>query len=315
MKLHLAFFILVICLAAGCKKEALVIVPAQETYAIPGDRFFPEGIAYNPKTGMFYTGSTNNGDIVQVDVQTGVTSLFASGAAQGRAFSTGMKLDYKGRLWVCGGNEGKIFVLSSDGALIKSWDVKASFGAAFVNDCIGDNDHMYFTDSQTPKMYRIKISDEPLGNAEEWLAFGQQIPYATGTNANGIEMTADGKYLIVVVSNSGKLYRIEKATKAISEIQLSSPVNSGDGLLLDGNTLYVSRNATGQIFPVILKENFSQGTVGTGFGTNLLFNTTLAKAGNYLLVVNGQLNRRPNANNPNPPAPVLPFSVSRVAIP
>jgi hypothetical protein len=125
--------------------------------------------------------------------------------------------------------------------------------------------------------------------------------------------TPDNKYLIIVISSSGKLFRIDKATKAITEIVLNTPVTSGDGLYLEGSILYVSRNATNLIFPVTLNADYSQGTVGTGFGTNLLFNTTIAKAGNYFLVVNGQLNRRGNATTP--PSPVLPFTVSRVAIP
>ncbi len=137
-----------------------------------------------------------------------------------------------------------------------------------------------------------------------------QIPYLAGFNANGIEATPDGRFLIIVISNSGKLYRINLNDKNIAEIELNNPVMSGDGLLLDGNTLYVSRNATDLIFPVKLNMNFSKGTVGTGFGENLLFNTTMAKAGHYLLVVNGQLNRRGGT-----PPPVLPFTVSRVAIP
>jgi Cu-Zn family superoxide dismutase len=114
----------------------------------------------------------------------------------------------------------------------------------------------------------------------------------------------------VVVSSSGKLYSIDKATKAIVEITLNTPVTAGDGILLDGNTLYVSRNSLGQIFPVVLNADYTQGIVGTGFGTNLLFNTTMVKVGDNLLVVNGQLNRRTGST-----APVLPFSISRVAIP
>ena len=131
----------------------------------------------------------------------------------------------------------------------------------------------------------------------------------------GIVLTPDGRYIIIVVSNSGKLYRIERSTRNINEIQVNAPVTSGDGLLLQGSILYVSRNATGQIFPVTLNSDYTEGTVGIGFGSNLLFNRTIARAGDFLLVVNGQLNRRPSATNPNPPAPVLPFSVSRVAIP
>ncbi|HSU49219.1 MAG TPA: hypothetical protein VLJ41_01455, partial [Segetibacter sp.] len=93
-------------------------------------------------------------------------------------------------------------------------------------------------------------------------------------------------------------------------ITLNTPVTSGDGMHLDGNTLYVSRNATNLIFPVTLNQDYTRGTVGNGFGTNLLFNTTIAKAGNYFLVVNGQLNLRGSTT-----PPILPFTVSRVTIP
>ncbi|MEJ7739970.1 MAG: hypothetical protein WKF97_21330 [Chitinophagaceae bacterium] len=305
-KITLLALFLSCCLA--CEKIELVKVN-QESYPLPGDQFFPEGIAFNPITSNFFTGSTSNGDIVKVNVQTGATNLFASGIKQDRTFCTGMKLDILNRLWVCGGSQGKVFVLESDGSVARSWDLKALYNAGFVNDCIIDNNYVYFTDSQLKKIYRASMKDLR-SNIEEWFTFtDQQIPNMAGANANGIEATSDGKYLIVVVSNQGKLFRIDKATKTATEIQLNMPVTSGDGLVLLKNMLYVSRNATGKIFPVTLTDNYTKGTVGDGFGENLLFNTTMAKAGKYFLVVNGQLNRR------NPPGPVLPFSVSRVAIP
>ena len=97
----------------SCEKDKPVV--NQTSYPIPGERFFPEGIAYDHRAGVFYTGSTTNGDIVRVNVETGFTELFASGAKQGRGFATGMKLDYKDRLWVCGGDEGEVFLLNDQG--------------------------------------------------------------------------------------------------------------------------------------------------------------------------------------------------------
>jgi ABC-type transport system involved in cytochrome c biogenesis permease subunit len=312
-KIIAAFFLLSFC--CFCTKEDLVVVK-QESYPLPGNEFFPEGIAYNPETGIFYTGSVNNGDIVQVNVESSETKLFSAGSAQNRSAATGMKLDKKNRLWVCGGADNKIYVLNPDGSLIESWNLKTLFSSGFINDCAVDDVYIYFTDSQVKKLYRAGAGSAQPGAVEEWLSFtDQQIPYATGTNANGIVLTPDNKYLIIVLSNSGRLFRIDKTTKAITEIQLNTPVTSGDGLWLDESILYVSRNATGQIFPVSLNQDYTQGTVGNGFGSNLLFNTTIAKAGKYFLVVNGQLNRRPGITNPLPPAPSLPFTVSRVAIP
>ncbi len=310
MKFKLLLPVCLVLFSLSCKKEESTKV-AQQFYVIPGERFFPEGIAYNPKTGIFYTGSTVSGDILQVDVQTGESSLFSPGAKQGRSFCTGMKLDEKGRLWVCGGSTGTIQVLGKDGSLLKSWDVKTLYGAGFINDCIISNGYIYFTDSNVKKIYRASVTESQPANLEEWLSFTeQQIPYGVGTAANGIEVTPDGKTLIIVVSNSGRLYKVDIATKAIKEIALNAFLNSGDGLLLEGKILYVSPNATGKIFPLILNSDYSVAVIGGGFGENLIGNTTLAKAGKYLLVVNGQLSRRAGVI---PPA--LPFKVSRVQIP
>ena len=311
MKRKLLFCLLMAASVVSCKKEEPVLI-SQEIYPIPGERFFPEGIAYNTKTGVFYTGSTTSGDIVQVNVANGNTELFSAGAKAGRTFCTGMKLDSKDRLWVCGGNSGIVQVLAKDGTTIQSWNLKSLYGAGFINDCIISGNYIYFTDSQQRNIYRTNVTSETPSAIEVWLNFtNDQIAFATpGTNANGIEVTPDGKYLIVVISTSGKLFRISTESKEIKEIALNTPVNSGDGLLFDAGKLYVSRNATNLIFPVQLNADYSQGTVGSGFGSNLLFNTTLAKAGKFFLVVNGQLNRN-NATS----SPVLPFTVARVAIP
>ncbi|MGV3560678.1 SMP-30/gluconolactonase/LRE family protein [Larkinella arboricola] len=314
MNRSLLFLGLVFAVCSACLKDHIIdpIDVQQESYIIPGNTFFPEGIAYDDKQGVFYTGSIGNGDILKVDVQTGASSLFASGAAQGRPTCNGLKLDAQGRLWVCGGTQNKIQVLNPDGSLLKSWDLTAFAPTGFINDCVLDGQYVYFTDSWNKHIYRTSVASAQPGDMEQWLTFtDQQIPYTpNAVNANGIVITPEGGYLIVVVSSSGKLYRIDIQHKTISEIQLDAPVNAGDGLWLENGILYVSRNAVNKIFPVTLINNYSQGSVGSGFGDNLLFNTTMAKAGPYFLVVNGQLNRRTGPNQP-----VLPFTVSRVTIP
>jgi len=308
------FTVLILSALVSCSKEDDEISVSRESYVIPGDTFFPEGIAYHENSNLFFTGSVTNGDIVSVDVQNGEATLFATGSEQNRAAATGLKLDRMDRLWVCGGASNTIQVLNMNGMLLKSWDTKTLFNSGFINDCIYDDTHIYFTDSQVRKIYRTRVTAASPGDLEEWLTFTDaQIPYTSGTNANGIVNTPDNKYLIMVVSTSGKLYRVEKTTKAITEITLNTPVTAGDGLYLMNNILYVSRNATNQIFPVTLNADYTQGTVGNGFGSNLIFNTTMDRAGDNFLVVNGQLNRRGSATTPG--NPVLPFTVSRVAIP
>jgi Cu-Zn family superoxide dismutase len=144
---------------------------AKDIYALPGDSLFPEGIAYNANTGNLYTGSVTNGNILEVNVQSGDTRLLALGAAHNRKAATGMKIDQMNRLWVCGGADNKIQVLGLDGALIKSWDANALYGAGFINDCIIDNSHVYFTDSRVRKIYRASVTETTPTNLEEWLTF------------------------------------------------------------------------------------------------------------------------------------------------
>src|SRR5688572_20081761 len=131
---HAALFFLLFSFFTACEKNKPVEV-TQESYPIPGERFFPEGIAYDRYAGVFYTGSTVTGDVVRVNVKTGATELFAPGAKQNRSFCTGMKLDSKDRLWVCGGDEGKVHLINKHGESEKVWDLRTLYGAGFVNDC------------------------------------------------------------------------------------------------------------------------------------------------------------------------------------
>ena len=137
------------------------------------------------------------------------------------------------------------------------------------------------------------------------------IQYGQGFNLNGIAVTPDNKYLIVVQSNTGKLFRIAIDTKEVAEIALAGGdrMTNGDGLLLDGHTLHVVRNSLNLIVQLRLAADYTSGQqIGSFTDPSFQFTTTIAKAGDRLLVVNSQFNRR-NTNNPE-----LPFSVSSVPL-
>jgi Cu-Zn family superoxide dismutase len=85
----------------------------------------------------------------------------------------------------------------------------------------------------------------------------------------------------------------------------------GDGILLDGQTLYVVRGGEGVIVPVELSEDFASGKVGEAFSDpSFARPTTIAKFGDRLLVVNSQFDRRESGQNPE-----LPFTVSAIEVP
>lgn len=285
-----------------------------DRYILPGDAVFPEGIAFQDSTGNFYVSSTTDGTILRGHFKNEAAEVFLPGGVDGRTTAIGLKVDRGGRLFVAGGGTGKVFIYNiKTKALIASFANNAS--PTFVNDVAVTRDGAaYFTDSLSPFLYKVSADRSGTFSFERWLDFtGTPLVYQTGFNVNGIVATRNGKYLIVVQSNTGKLFRITIANKKVVEIDLGgATVTNGDGLLLRGGTaLYVARNALGLIAKVRLSDNYTKGrVVSETTDPSFAFPTTIAEARGRLLVVNSQFNRR----GP-PPTPVLPFTVSSVRIP
>lgn len=103
----------------------------------------------------------------------------------------------------------------------------------------------------------FRIGEEPEGNvseAKEWLDLeGTPIEYGEGFNLNGIAASGDGRYLVAVQSNSGNLYRVDTESREVTQIDLGGEaLTGGDGILLDGQTLYVVLGRDSVIVPVEL---------------------------------------------------------------
>ena len=125
-------------------------------------------------------------------------------------------------------------------------------------------------------------------------------------NANGIEATPDGNSLIVVNSTLGTLYRVDPDTGEATEIDLGGEsVTNGDGILLQGKTLYVLRNQLNQIAEIQLSPDLSSGTLSdTITDENFDVPTTLALFGSRLYAVNARFN--------TPPTPTTEYSIVQV---
>jgi Cu-Zn family superoxide dismutase len=184
----------------------------------------------------------------------------------------------------------------------------------FVNDvALGPDGSAYFTDSINPRLYRLFPYEEGGYGFEPFLDLEETpLEYGEGFNLNGIAATEDGRHLITVQSNTGNLYRIDTRSKEIRQVDLGGEtLENGDGILLDGRTLYVVRNRQGLIFPVRLAQDFASGEVGEGFtDPSLAYPTTIAAYDGHLLVVNSQFDRRQSGEEPE-----LPFTVSSIEIP
>lgn len=279
-------------------------------YELSGDQVYPEGVVYQQSSGDFFVGSTQNGAIFRGSVQEGggEAEVFLEGGQDERTSAIGLALDGEGRLFVAGGDTGRMFVYDTgNGELVDSFQNDRQ--QTFVNDVTtvpsGD---AYFTDSFSPVLYRLSASDGGY-EFEEWLDLtGTPIEYGDGFNLNGIVPAGDGRYLIVTHSTTGQLFRIDTESKEVVEIDLGGSEVAGDGMVLDGQTLYV---VTGdEITPVEMLEDYTTGMIGDSFSDpSFKSPTTIDKYDERLLVVNSQFDARESGD------PELPFTVSDVPIP
>lgn len=280
--------------AAGQKWPGVIQLP---------NGFRPEGIAISGTT--FYTGSLGGAGIYRGDIRTGEGAIFIIPREAGQPF-TGMKVDDAGRLWVAGGASGRGFVFdTTTGAQLASFTFNTA--PTFINDVIVTDDAAWFTDSQRPLLYRVDITDSGgIGSVSTVNLTGKIQVVPDTFNLNGIAATADGSTLIVVNSATGKLYAIDAQTFATTEIDLGgATVTQGDGILLQGRTLYVVRNRMNKIAVIRLAPDLLSGTVIREI-TNPAFDvpTTIARHGTALYAVNARFS--------TPPTPSTTYTVVRV---
>lgn len=222
-------------------------VPAPETVALP-DGLRPEGITSGPGT-RFYVGSLADGRIVAGDLLTGASSTLWAGSA-GRALR-GLFWDSRTNLvWAAGnvGDEGHVWAVDGTTGAVASDTVVP--GAEFLNDLVVEGDTVWVTDSRIvpDRLTAIALTagGAPTGAAPTFVPLGGAWPQGDGeaVNANGIRALPGGT-LLLNNSRAGGLWEVDPMTGDTSEIPVSGGpgLTGGDGLLLDGDTVYNVRGS------------------------------------------------------------------------
>ncbi|GAA4635976.1 hypothetical protein GCM10023196_083800 [Actinoallomurus vinaceus] len=313
--------ITVLASALGTPASASTPAPARTaTYTIPGDKVFPEGVAADAASGVFYVSGTTDGTIYRGRLDRPGLEVFLPGGTDGRTTAIGLKLR-AGRLYVAGGATGQMWVYDTRSrALVRRFDTGLRSGT-FVNDAAFDRaGNAYFTDSTAPVLWRVPASAVRTGGAtapaQRFLDLtGTVVRYESGFNLNGIAPEADGRHLLTVQSNTGKLFRIDLPTRKVTEVAVTGgALTTGDGLLRLGRRVLVVRHiatATEHVEGVVaLTVRGSTARVRSTY-TDPTFHwpTAAAPARGRILVVNSQFDRR-SAGQP----PTLPFTVSGVPL-
>jgi sugar lactone lactonase YvrE len=278
-------------LAALVSLTAVAVAAAQtlpRRIELP-DGWQPEGIAAGAGNQLF-VGSLGSGAVVRVDARTGRSRVVVAGR-KGRA-ATGLKRAGN-RLFVSGADSGRAWVYDArTGRQLKAYRLAPAGQDTFVNDVVVTAQGAYFTDSLRNALYLVP---RDLSSAREIALTG--IPLHAGNNLNGIVAAPDGRTLIAVQTNAGRLWRIDPSTGRATEIDLGgASVLNGDGLLLRGHTLYVVRNRNNRIAVVTLADDLTSGRVTrTIVSSRFDVPTTLAQIDGRLYAVNARFTTTPSA--------------------
>ncbi len=284
---------------AGEPPASAATTSAQWPTTLPmpkGER--PEGIAI--KGSIAYVTSFRDGTIYRFDLRTGERQVLTPATGAG---SIGILLDSHGRLFVADGYAGTVRVIDSDSGKVLATYQLAKDTHTAVNDFTLLDGAVYVTDSFAPVLYKL-----PLGKGGELPEQSQVETIALhgftysdvnwGWNANGITATPDGTALLIAQTNTGVLYRVDKATGQATPVDVGgADVTWGDGMRLEGSTLYMVRNTTNTLSVLHLNKAGTEGQL-THEVTDPRFDTptTLARHGNTLYLTNAHFYAADPAN-------------------
>jgi sugar lactone lactonase YvrE len=249
----------------------------------------PEGIATG-KGNSVYVGSIPTGAIWRGDLRTGRGAPLVTPPA-GRA-AVGIKVDERNRIFVAGGPTGNAWVYGQGGRTLATYQL-APNEPRFINDVVVTRQAAWFTNSNAAELYRVRIGPGGRLGAQSsvrTVPLKGDYTQSGGFNVNGIDATPNGRTLIIVQSNLGRLYKVDAATGVADRIELTGgDVMAGDGILLHGRTLYVVQNQLNRVAVVQLSRNLGSGRIVRHLMDDALdVPTTIARKGNRLYVVNAR---------------------------
>ncbi|PSK97962.1 hypothetical protein CLV63_10610 [Murinocardiopsis flavida] len=288
------------------------------SYVLPGDRAFPTGMAFDARTGYFYVGSASSGILYRGHVNKRALREWSPDGQDGRSVTSGITTDGAGLLFVGGGTTGtlRVYAAASGKMLAR---LNGAEGGFLNEPTAADDGTVYATDSFRPVIYRITRTGGSW-TMEHWLDVSRTpIDWVDGQhNLNGI--TVAGRHLLTVNSNTGQLWRIDRDTREVAEVDLGdrSLVN-GDVLIWDaGRLLAVQGNLNSipglepQVAVVAMDEDLLRGRYTGRYVPpgGFLHPSSAVLARGRLLVVNSQYNRWINGLPPES----LPFTVSSLQV-
>ncbi|MBW7990553.1 MAG: hypothetical protein FVQ84_11130 [Planctomycetes bacterium] len=161
-----------------------------------------------------------------------------------------------------------------------------------INDVLVTDTAVYCTDSISTTLYKLPLEDDGkvFSSAVEKIEMTGFEMNPAKFNANGLVGDFDGKELVIVNISTGVLYLVDTESGAASPVNIQGDeqlFSHGDGLYMDGRTLYIMRNFDHKIAVVEISDDLTQGT----FIKNLVSDdfsvpTTITGFGNCIYAIN-----------------------------
>lgn len=223
---------------------------------IPGDRYFPEGVAVAPD-GTLYVGSMELGCIMRAAPGADRFEPFIPDGANGLVSVLGLYVDVpRGLLWACSADAGNGRLTGTAPVGIKAFDLatgapRGSYdfpGGGFPNDLtIDQNGNVYVTDSWSPRILRLPAGAAALS---DWINDAGLA--ADRWSLNGIDCDRASGVIYVVNQLTGQLFRIQVqpdgSAGRVTLIETSRPLRRPDGLKVIGrDTLATAEQNVGGI--------------------------------------------------------------------
>jgi sugar lactone lactonase YvrE len=177
----------------------------------------PEGIAWDPTTRSLFLSSTYRRKIVRID-SLGRATDFVREGQDGLWGVIGMKVDPdRGVLWAASSDAGMAMPIRamreeengrsgvfkfqmSTGRLVKKYLMPSS-GGHFLNDLVTSGGDLYVTDSPGRTIHRVALAADTL---ERFV----RVPH----HPNGIDLTPDGRSLVVALESSIGMVDLRRRT-------------------------------------------------------------------------------------------------------
>ncbi|MCH7559114.1 MAG: hypothetical protein IIB56_16915 [Planctomycetes bacterium] len=160
-----------------------------------------------------------------------------------------------------------------------------------INDVLVTDTAVYCTDSISTTLYKIPLENDGKvfsSTVEKIEMTGFEM--VEGFNANGLVGDFDGKELLIINIGTGVLYLVNTESGAASPVNIQGDeqlFQNGDGLYMDGRTLYIMRNFAQTIAVVELSDDLTQGTfVKNIVSDDFAIPTTIIGFGDYIYAIN-----------------------------